>query len=77
MRRHTSSTTLTRTSMSTTNDPNCGSGQGIASSSSLTYPNPLSYPEPDSSTPSTSSSAPRHVLKDRLYVGNLHPSVDE
>ena len=36
----------------------------------LSFPSP----EPDSSVP---LSQPRQVLKDRLYVGNLHPSVDE
>ncbi|KAA1477044.1 hypothetical protein DENSPDRAFT_785933 [Dentipellis sp. KUC8613] len=43
----------------------------------------LSYPASTTGPPiaSTSTSAPasqsRQVLKDRLYVGNLHPSVDE
>ncbi|KAG6842114.1 hypothetical protein C0991_002768 [Blastosporella zonata] len=41
----------------------------------------LSYPSTLDESPAESSSAPnppeRHLLKDRLYVGNLHPSVDE
>ncbi|SRR5713226_1105377 len=41
----------------------------------------LSYPSPQSD-PSTSTSLPqpppqRETLKNRLYVGNLHPTVDE
>lgn len=39
----------------------------------------LSYPtfdEPRQSSPPVLNQA-RSVLKDRLYVGNLHPSVDE
>ena len=40
----------------------------------------LSYPsfdtEPESAA-STSEPRPRQVLKDRLYVGNFHPTVDE
>ncbi|KAF9647644.1 hypothetical protein BDM02DRAFT_3245802 [Thelephora ganbajun] len=41
----------------------------------------LSFPseEPESQTQSKSSTvfAPKQLLPDRLYVGNLHPSVDE
>ncbi|KDQ52904.1 hypothetical protein JAAARDRAFT_183837 [Jaapia argillacea MUCL 33604] len=44
----------------------------------------LSYPAPSQPTASSSSSTkaaiqaqPRPLLKDRLYVGNLHPTVDE
>ncbi|KAL1745226.1 hypothetical protein HDZ31DRAFT_36851 [Schizophyllum fasciatum] len=40
----------------------------------------LSYPLPEPITlpPSSSTSAPaRPLLKERLYVGNLHPTVDE
>ncbi|KAE9397286.1 RNA-binding domain-containing protein [Gymnopus androsaceus JB14] len=50
--------------------------------------NLLSYPTNESasssssndtpiSVPSTSSSSSRQPLKDRLFIGNLHPSVDE
>lgn len=44
----------------------------------LTYPNASSrpLPPPPVSTPVASSSKPE-VLSDRLYVGNLHPTVDE
>ncbi|KAH9832015.1 RNA-binding domain-containing protein [Rhodofomes roseus] len=40
----------------------------------------LSYPAPELPVASTSASheeRPRPVLKERLYVGNLHPTVDE
>ncbi|EPS99485.1 hypothetical protein FOMPIDRAFT_1163924 [Fomitopsis schrenkii] len=40
----------------------------------------LSYPSPEQPAPSTSTSyeeRSRPLLKERLYVGNLHPSVDE
>ncbi|KAI0821058.1 hypothetical protein BC629DRAFT_1278088 [Irpex lacteus] len=39
----------------------------------------LSFPEPCSSRKVTPPPAaqPRKFLKDRLYIGNLHPSVDE
>ncbi|KAI0090622.1 hypothetical protein BDY19DRAFT_886908 [Irpex rosettiformis] len=39
----------------------------------------LSFPEPSSSRRVTPPPVvqPRKLLKDRLYVGNLHPSVDE
>ncbi|KAI0719890.1 RNA-binding domain-containing protein [Fomitopsis betulina] len=40
----------------------------------------LSYPSPEQPIASTSTSnveRPRPVLKERLYVGNLHPTVDE
>ncbi|KAF5381642.1 hypothetical protein D9615_005485 [Tricholomella constricta] len=41
----------------------------------------LSFPATLAESPAESSSAPaappRQLLKDRLYVGNLHPSVDE
>ncbi|THH17169.1 hypothetical protein EW146_g3594 [Bondarzewia mesenterica] len=44
-------------------------------STHLTYP---SLPvEPSSSSSSSSSIRTRQILKDRLYVGNLHPTVDE
>jgi hypothetical protein len=45
--------------------------------------NPLSFPSlaaVEPSAPSTSTpiaAPPRALVKDRLYVGNLHPSVDE
>ncbi|KAK7062580.1 hypothetical protein VNI00_000068 [Paramarasmius palmivorus] len=40
----------------------------------------ISYPSLDDSQSvqaSSSSSQPRQVLQDRIYVGNLHPTVDE
>ncbi|CAL1702437.1 unnamed protein product [Somion occarium] len=37
----------------------------------------LSYPAPSSDEPALPTAQPRSLLKDRLYVGNLHPSVDE
>jgi len=38
----------------------------------------LSYPTPsDAPTHSTSPEQSRPLLKERLYVGNLHPTVDE
>jgi hypothetical protein len=44
-------------------------------SSLLSYP--VSQPEPSTSTTLPRSSPPRELLKNRLYVGNLHPTVDE
>ncbi|KAI0674200.1 hypothetical protein C8Q78DRAFT_1013530 [Trametes maxima] len=41
----------------------------------LSYPAPSELPVPPAS--SSSSAQPRTLLKDRLYVGNLHPTVDE
>ncbi|KAI0777574.1 RNA-binding domain-containing protein [Trametes elegans] len=44
----------------------------------LSYPATTEHILPLASTSSSSSSAqPRTLLKDRLYVGNLHPTVDE
>ncbi|OCH93219.1 hypothetical protein OBBRIDRAFT_802098 [Obba rivulosa] len=40
----------------------------------------LSYPSPSSAVPTPSpppSAQPRPLLKDRLYIGNLHSTVDE
>lgn len=38
----------------------------------------LSYPQTLEESPAESSThSERPLLKDRLYVGNLHPSVDE
>ncbi|KAG7444853.1 RNA-binding domain-containing protein [Guyanagaster necrorhizus] len=38
----------------------------------------LSYPAPEpSSSTSTATPAKERILKDRIYVGNLHPSIDE
>ncbi|KAI0067397.1 RNA-binding domain-containing protein [Artomyces pyxidatus] len=51
-------------------------GSPVPSSSAL-----LSYPAPDAGPSRASSSLfqprQRELLKDRLYVGNLHPTVDE
>jgi RNA recognition motif-containing protein len=53
-------------------DPNSeSSGSGISMSN-----HHLSYPAP-STRPPTPTPEPRQLLKDRLYVGNLHPTVDE
>jgi hypothetical protein len=68
---------LPSTSATTIDDMSDPNGSGEASTPLLTFPNPLSFPSNEPSTSTTPSSAPRHVLKDRLYVGNLHPSVDE
>ncbi|KAH9991992.1 hypothetical protein BJV74DRAFT_835638 [Russula compacta] len=46
-----------------------------STSSHLSYPAPQS--EPSSFTPLVPPSPPRELLKNRLYVGNLHPTVDE
>jgi hypothetical protein len=43
-------------------------------STHLSYPSPSILPLP---TQSPSPSQPRPLLQDRLYVGNLHPTVDE
>jgi hypothetical protein len=43
----------------------------------LSYPAPTIPDELNASSASTSTSASRQLVKDRLYVGNLHPSVDE
>ena len=45
----------------------------LKTSSLLSFPKP-SVPENPSILP---PSQPRSVLKDRLFVGNLHPTVDE
>lgn len=55
----------------------------LASSAPIILDNPLFYPTPDdkdlvrerSKSPVEQQS--RQVLKDRLYIGNLHPTVDE
>ncbi|KAJ8454645.1 hypothetical protein ONZ51_g12911 [Trametes cubensis] len=53
----------------------------IASTPNAALNELLSYPAPSElSVPlasSSSSARPRTILKDRLYVGNLHPTVDE
>ena len=46
-----------------------------STSSLLSYP--VSEPEPSTSTSLPRSATPRELLKNRLYVGNLHPTVDE
>lgn len=46
-----------------------------STSSLLSYP--VSQPEPSTSTSLPRSTPPRELLKNRLYVGNLHPTVDE
>ncbi|KAG5645937.1 hypothetical protein DXG03_004727 [Asterophora parasitica] len=40
---------------------------------------PVTFPDesPAESSASASTPTPRALLKDRLYIGNLHPSVDE
>ncbi|KZT65238.1 hypothetical protein DAEQUDRAFT_677115 [Daedalea quercina L-15889] len=43
-------------------------------SSHLSYPSPA---PPVASTSTAQEDRPRPLLKERLYVGNLHPSVDE
>ncbi|TFY67947.1 hypothetical protein EVG20_g3743 [Dentipellis fragilis] len=48
-----------------------------STSSHLSYPATTSVPPVASTSTSTPASQSRQVLKDRLYVGNLHPSVDE
>lgn len=48
--------------------------------SSISPESLLSYPAASSSTENPPPSVPvqpRQLLKDRLYVGNLHPTVDE
>jgi len=45
------------------------------SSSHLSYPS--LEPQPSPSTSLEPSHPPRELLKNRLYVGNLHPTVDE
>lgn len=40
----------------------------------LSYPSTIEEPIPEASS---SSQTPRTVLHDRLYIGNLHPAVDE
>ncbi|OJT10836.1 hypothetical protein TRAPUB_12648 [Trametes pubescens] len=42
----------------------------------LSYPAPSEITVPLASS-SSSSAQPRTILRDRLYVGNLHPTVDE
>ncbi|KDR70273.1 hypothetical protein GALMADRAFT_76553 [Galerina marginata CBS 339.88] len=55
----------------------------LASSASATpvLGGPLFYPKPDGIVKERSKSPneqlPRQLLKDRLYIGNLHPTVDE
>jgi hypothetical protein len=57
------------------------SSQATQSMSSGSTPSLLSYPvsqpEPSTSTSRPRSPPPRELLKNRLYVGNLHPTVDE
>jgi len=49
--------------------------QPILMSSHLSYPS--LEPEPSPSTSLDPPQPPRELLKNRLYVGNLHPTVDE
>ncbi|TEB05094.1 RNA-binding domain-containing protein [Coprinellus micaceus] len=42
--------------------------------SHLSYPKPTAPPPPERQEP---AEQPRRFLTDRLYIGNLHPSVDE
>jgi len=59
-------------------NPNCYylvSMSSGSTSSLLSYP--VSEPEPSTSYPLPRSTPPRELLKNRLYVGNLHPTVDE
>lgn len=46
----------------------------MISESLLSYPAPSLAPD---EVPQTAPVQPRQLLKDRLYVGNLHPTVDE
>lgn len=60
---------------------------GTAPINAITMANLLSYPTDELvscrsndspiSIPSTSSSSSRQLLKDRLFIGNLNPTVDE
>ncbi len=50
------------------------SGPSMNSESLLSYPDSSSIPE---DLPLPAPAQPRKLLKDRLYVGNLHPTVDE
>lgn len=53
--------------------------QPSSSSSHLTFPAPappISLPPPKQ-IPSASSSKKSDIISERLYVGNLHPTVDE
>ncbi|KAH9849673.1 hypothetical protein C2E23DRAFT_736989 [Lenzites betulinus] len=56
--------------------PNSAISPSDALDELLSYPAPseLAVPLPSSSS---STAQPRTILKDRLYVGNLHPTVDE
>lgn len=58
--------------------PNDSGNLPIASTSTLSNIH-LSYPSAtsDVKVQAPTTSQPRQLLKDRLYVGNLHPSVDE
>ncbi|KAF9491058.1 hypothetical protein BDN71DRAFT_104579 [Pleurotus eryngii] len=52
-----------------------------ASNSAEILDNHLSYPASQPASPKSELKQvppqPRQVLQDRLYIGNLHPSVDE
>jgi hypothetical protein len=52
------------------------SSPSATTTSLITYPSSDPNPSASSSTVPPSS-ASRQLLKDRLYIGNLHPSVDE
>lgn len=43
----------------------------------LTYPTYIPDEDPDTPQPQHQPQQPKQLLKDRLYVGNLHTSVDE
>ncbi|KAF8634059.1 hypothetical protein AX17_004323 [Amanita inopinata Kibby_2008] len=63
-----------------TDDQPAASMAGTADAATPSVNEHLSYPSASSDSPEPSASStpqPRRVLKDRLYVGNLHPSVDE
>lgn len=53
----------------------------VKDESPLTTNEHLSYPtitaEATTEATTSASAQPRQILKDRLYVGNLHPTVDE
>ena len=63
--------------MASTSTPSCSPSSTVPTPS---FKDHLSYPsviDPEPTSEQQQPQQPRQLLKDRLYIGNLHPTVDE